>query len=186
MSKVLIPLANGFEEIEAINIIDVLRRAEIKVYIASLDDKTEVKGAHGITVLCDMQIKDVDVNELDMIVLPGGWGGTLALCDDENVQNILKEMDKKNKNIGAICAAPLALHKAGVLKHNYTCYPTIEQQIREDGFVGDKAMVVEDGNIMTSRGPATAICFALQIVKKLKGEEAYASVNDALLATFCK
>lgn len=186
MSKVLIPLANGFEEIEAINIIDVLRRAKIEVSIASLDDKMGVKGAHDVTILCDMQIKDVNVDELDMIVLPGGWGGTLALCDDENVQNILKEMDEKNKNIGAICAAPLALHKAGVLKHNYTCYPSIEQQIREEGFVGDREMVVEDGNIITSRGPATAICFALQIVKKLKGEEIYKSVKDALLATFCK
>ena len=89
MSKVLIPLANGFEEIEAINIIDVLRRAEIKVYIASLDNKAGVKGAHGITVLSDIEIKDVDIDGLDMIVLPGGWGGTLALCDDKNVQNIL-------------------------------------------------------------------------------------------------
>lgn len=186
MSKVLIPLANGFEEIEAINIIDVLRRAKIEVNIASLDDKMDVKGAHNVTILCDMQIKDVNVDELDMIVLPGGWGGTLALCDDENVQNILKEMNEKNKNIGAICAAPLALHKAGVLKHNYTCYPSIEQQIREDGFVGDKEMVVQDGNILTSRGPATAICFALEIVKKLKGEEIHKSVKDSLLATFCK
>ncbi|OHE09295.1 MAG: thiamine biosynthesis protein ThiJ [Sulfurimonas sp. RIFOXYD12_FULL_33_39] len=185
MSKVLIPLANGFEEIEAINIIDVLRRAEIKVYIASLDNKAGVKGAHGITVLSDIEIKDVDIDGLDMIVLPGGWGGTLALCDDKNVQNILKVMDKKNKSIGAICAAPLALHKAGVLKHNYTCYPSIEEQIREDGFFGDKAMVVEDGNVMTSRGPATAICFALQIVKKLKGQESYNLVKEALLANYC-
>ncbi|MFA5429103.1 MAG: DJ-1/PfpI family protein, partial [Sulfurimonas sp.] len=103
MSKVLVPLANGFEEIEAINIIDVLRRAKIEVLVASLDENSAVKGAHGVTVLSDIQIKDVDVDNLDMIVLPGGWGGTLALCDDETVQNILKIMDKKGKNIGAIC-----------------------------------------------------------------------------------
>lgn len=95
-------------------------------------------------------------------------------------------MDKKGKNIGAICAAPLALHKAGVLKHNYTCYPSMEEQIKEEGYMGDKAMVVEDGNVMTSRGPGTAICFALQIVKKLKGEEKYLSVKNSLLADFCK
>ncbi|MCK9454058.1 DJ-1 family glyoxalase III [Sulfurimonas sp.] len=184
MSKVLVPLANGFEEIEAINIIDVLRRAEIEVIIASLDDKSAVKGAHNVTVLADAKIEDVDVDSLDMIVLPGGWDGTVALRDDKRVQAILKEMDEKGKNIGAICAAPLALHKAGVLKHNYTCYPSIEEQIREDGF-SDKKMVVEDGNVMTSRGPATAICFALEIVKKLKGNQKYLDVKSALLAEYC-
>lgn len=184
MTKVLVPLASGFEEIEAINIIDVLRRAEIEVLIASLDEKMAVKGAHGVVVLCEMQIKNVPVDKLDMIVLPGGWGGTIALRDDKNVQNILKKMDREGKNIGAICAAPLALESAGVLKHNYTCYPTIEEQIRIDGF-SDKNMVVEDENVMTSRGPATAICFALQIIKKLKGESVYKSVKSNLLADYC-
>jgi len=184
MSRVLVPLAEGFEEIEAINIIDVLRRGDIEVLIASLGSKREVKGAHNVTVMAEMGINDVDVSSLDMIVLPGGWGGTLALRDDENVQRILKEMDAKGKNIGAICAAPLALHAAGVLKHNYTCYPSIEEQIREDGF-SDREMVVTDGNVMTSRGPATAICFGLQIIKKLKGEQKYSEVKSALLANYC-
>ncbi|MGE4396669.1 MAG: DJ-1 family glyoxalase III [Sulfurimonas sp.] len=184
MSRVLVPLAEGFEEIEAINIIDVLRRGDIEVLIASLNAQREVKGAHNVTVLAEMSINDVDVSSLDMIVLPGGWGGTVALRDDDNVQRILKEMDAEGKNIGAICAAPLALHKAGVLKHNYTCYPTIEEQIREDGF-SDSDMVVTDGNVMTSRGPATAICFGLQIVKKLKGEQKYSEVKSALLASYC-
>ncbi|MDT8337596.1 MAG: DJ-1/PfpI family protein [Sulfurimonas sp.] len=185
MSRVLVPLAEGFEEIEAINIIDVLRRGDIEVLIASLDEKREVKGAHNVVVMAEMEMADVDVSSLDMIVLPGGWGGTVALRDDANVQRILKEMDAEGKNIGAICAAPLALHTAGVLKHNYTCYPTIEEQIREDGYMGEEAMVVEDANVMTSRGPATAICFGLQIVKKLKGEQKYSEVKSALLANYC-
>ncbi len=184
MSRVLVPLANGFEEIEAINIIDVLRRGGIEVLVASLDSSMTVQGAHNVKVLADMTIDDIDVKTLDMIVLPGGWGGTVALRDDVNIQRILKEMDKEGKNIGAICAAPLALHTAGVLKHNYTCYPSIEDQIREDGF-SDKEMVVQDANVMTSRGPATAICFGLQIVKKLKGEQKYSEVKSALLATYC-
>lgn len=184
MSKVLLPLANGFEEIEAINIIDVLRRGGVTVFMASLDDKSAVKGAHGVTLLCDSKIKEIDIDDIDMIVLPGGWDGTLALRDNADVQRILKEMDAKGKGIGAICAAPLALESAGVLKHNYTCYPTIEQQIREDGF-SDKKMVVSDGNVMTSRGPATAICFGLEIVKKLKGEDVYSSVKSNLLADYC-
>ena len=185
MSRVLVPLARGFEEIEAVSIIDVLRRADIEVLVASLDENSSVKGANGITVLSDMQIKDVHVDELDMIVLPGGVEGAYALAEDENVLRILKEMDEKGKNIGAICAAPFALNKAGVLKHNYTCYPSFEEYIREDGYMADKSMVIEDENIMTSRGPATAICFSLQIVKKLKGEDVYKMLKNGLLADFC-
>jgi 4-methyl-5(b-hydroxyethyl)-thiazole monophosphate biosynthesis len=186
MSKVLVPLACGFEEIEAVSIIDVLRRAEIEVLVASLDENSLVKGANGITVQADVEVKNITVDDLDMIVLPGGWDGTYALADDENVQRILKEMDKKGKNIGAICAAPFALNKAGVLKQNYTCYPSVEEQIREDGYQGDSSMVVEDANVMTSRGPATAICFALKIVKKLKGDDMYEMLKGGLLATYCE
>ena len=186
MSKVLVPLAGGFEEIEAVSIIDVLRRAEIEVIVASLDAQKLVKGANGIVIQADVELKDVDADTLDMIVLPGGWDGTYALADDERVQSILKDMDAKGKNIGAICAAPFALNKAGVLKQNYTCYPSVEEQIREDGYKGDSAMVVQDGNVMTSRGPATAICFALEIVKKLKGDEFYKMLHGGLLATYCK
>jgi 4-methyl-5(b-hydroxyethyl)-thiazole monophosphate biosynthesis len=186
MSKVLVPIAGGFEEIEAVSIIDVLRRAEIEVIVASLNEQSAVKGTNGITIVCDINIKDVVVDSLDMIVLPGGWDGTHALADDENVQSILKEMDAKGKNIGAICAAPFALNKAGVLKQNYTCYPSVEEQIREDGYMGETAMVVEDANVMTSRGPATAICFALAIVKKLKGEGMYQVLKSGLLADFCE
>jgi 4-methyl-5(b-hydroxyethyl)-thiazole monophosphate biosynthesis len=181
MSKVLVPLASGFEEIEAVTIIDVLRRAEIEVLVASLDENSLVKGANSITVQTDLNIKDITIDELDMIVLPGGWDGTYALADNIYIQNILKEMDKRGKNIGAICAAPFALNKAGVLKQNYTCYPSVEQQINKDGYQGDKQKVIEDENIMTSRGPATAIYFALAIIKKLKGDKIYNTLKDGLL-----
>ncbi|MCX6076344.1 MAG: DJ-1/PfpI family protein [Campylobacterales bacterium] len=184
--KVLVPLACGFEEIEAVNIIDVLRRAEIEVLVASLDKNRLVKGANGITIETEYDIKDIIIDTLDMIVLPGGHDGSLALAENETVQNILKKMDAKGKNIGAICAAPLVLHAAGVLKQNYTCYPSYEREIGEEGYMGDRAMVVEDANIMTSRGPATAICFALKIVKKLKGQESYLRLKRGLLADFCE
>lgn len=185
MITVLVPIAKGFEEIEAVSIIDVLRRAEIEVLVASLDDNSLVKGANGITIQTDLEVKNVSTDELDMIVLPGGWDGTYALSDDKNVQRLLKEMDAKGKNIAAICAAPFALNAAGVLKQNFTCYPSVEEQIREDGYQGDNSMVVEDENVMTSRGPGTAICFALQIVKKLKGEETYQALKAGVLATYC-
>ena len=184
--KVLVPLAGGFEEIEAVAIIDVLRRAEIEVLVASLGAESLIKGSNGISVATDVNIKDINSDELDMVVLPGGWGGTYAMADDENVQRILKEMDAKGKNIGAICAAPFALNKAGVLKEKFTCYPSAEEQIDHNGYMGDKAMVIEDENIMTSRGPATAICFALSIVKKLKGDETYKALKAGLLANFCE
>ena len=185
MSRVLVPLATGFEEIEAVSIIDVLRRAEVDVLVASLQSDMLVKGANGINIQADMQIKDISADEIDMIVLPGGWDGTHALADDANVQNLLREMDAKGKNIGAICAAPFALNKAGVLKENYTCYPSVEEQIRQEGYKGDSAMVVEDANVMTSRGPGTALCFALEIVKKLEGDEKYEALKEGLLATYC-
>ena len=184
--KVLVPLAKGFEEIEAISIIDVLRRGGIDVLVAYLDEDSLVEGAHKIFVQADIFIEDVEVSELDMIVLPGGWGGTNILATHEGVQNMLHAMNAANKNIGAICAAPYALHKAGVLKQNFTCYPSVEEQITLDGYQGDKSMVVTDGNIMTSRGPATAICFALAIVKKLQGVESYEMIKGGLLADFCK
>ena len=183
--KVLVPLAKGFEEIEAVSIIDILRRAEIEVLVASLNNDVLVQGTNGISVQTDYQVKDVSSHELDMIVLPGGWDGTHALADDKNVQKLLKEMNEKGKNIAAICAAPYALNRAGVLKSKYTCYPSVEDDIKKDGYQGDANMVVEDENIMTSRGPATAICFALSIVKKLKGEEMYQNLKVGVLATYC-
>ncbi len=180
MPRVLVPIATGFEEIEAVNIIDVLRRAGIEVIMGSLNETLLIKGAHGIMVQADRSIDD-----LDMIVLPGGWGGTNALAEDKYVQSLLKEMDAKGKNIGAICAAPFALYTAGVLKEGYTCYPSVEEQIKVAGYQGDKSAVVQSGNVMTSRGPGTAICFGLAIVKKLMGDKAYEGLRSGLLAEYC-
>jgi len=186
MNKVLVPLANGFEEIEAVTIIDVLRRSGVEVLVAALDDNMLVKGANSITVKADTSITQVDSDSIDMIILPGGWDGTYALADDENVQRLLREMDSKGKNIAAICAAPFALNKAGVLKDKYTCYPSVEEQIDKDGYMGDTSMVVEDKNVLTSRGPGTALCFSLEIAKKLQGEETYNALKEGLLATYCE
>jgi len=185
MKRVLVPLANGFEEIEAVTIIDVLRRAGVDVVVGALGEEMLVKGANSITIQADTSVSKISSDELDMIVLPGGWDGTYALADDANVQRLLREMDSKGKNIAAICAAPFALNKAGVLKEKYTCYPSVEEQIDKDGYMGDSSMVVEDQNVMTSRGPATALCFSLEIVKKLQGEESYKALKEGLLASYC-
>lgn len=184
MKTILVPIATGFEEIEAVSLIDVLRRADIKVIVASLKDSLEVCGANGISIVCDRKIDGITSDDIDMILLPGGWGGTDILAEDETVQNLLKDMNKKQKDISAICAAPYALHKAGVLPHNFTSYPSVEQKIRLEGY-DQSSQVVQDGNVITSRGPGTAICLGLYIVKKYKGEEMYNTLKEGLLATYC-
>ena len=187
MATVLLPLAEGFEEIEAVSLIDIMRRGGIEVRAAYLDGEFEsdlVTGANGITVQADTSIKNVISDDFDMIVLPGGWGGTNRLAENARTQELIKEFKAKGKWVGAMCAAPYALHVAGVLNHNYTCYPSVEEQIRLDGYT-DQQKVVIDGKVITSRGPGTAICFALEIVRQLVGEESYNTVREGTLSTFC-
>jgi len=185
MATVLVPLAEGFEEVEAVAMIDIMRRGGIEVLVRSLKEELDITGANGIVLKAENTIYDVTAEDIDMIALPGGWGGTDRLAEDEHVQSLLRAMDVKGKDIGAICAAPFALNAAGVLKPNFTCYPSVEEQIRTEGYQGDKQQVVQDANVMTSRGPGTAICFALQIIKKLVGEATYLQVREGVLATYC-
>ena len=179
----MIPIAKGFEEIEAVALIDVLRRGGLNVLVHGVGTR-EVEGAHGIILKCDDVLGDIGADKLDMIVLPGGWGGTDILASDAKIQSLLKEMDSKGKEIGAICAAPFALKRAGVLKNIYTCYPGVEEKIDHPGY-HPELHVVEDENVMTSRGPGTAICFGLAIVKRFKGEKVYETLKKGLLAEHC-
>ncbi len=183
MASVLVPLATGFEEIEAVSIIDVLRRGGIEVVTASLD-KQEVTGANGITLIANNTIGNVVSDEFDMIVLPGGHDGAVALKENAQVQALIQDFDKAGKRVGAICAAPMALQEAGVIKERYTCYPSYEEGIGKEKFT-DAQNVVVDQNIITSRGPATAICFALEIVRELVGEQTYNQLKSGLLADYC-
>lgn len=184
MSKsIAVLLADGFEDIEAVAIIDVLRRAEFDVKVAGVG-KESITSAHGLRVSTDVLVESLSSDSLDMVVLPGGFDGTQVLVENAHVQKLLKEMDAKNKNIGAICAAPLALKSAGVLKDNYTCYPGVQDMINHKGFRDDMAVVCE-GNVLTSRGPGTAICFGLEIVKMLGSVDKYNQLREGLLATYC-
>ncbi len=183
MASVLVPLARGFEEIEAVSIVDVLRRGGIEVVTASLDER-EVTGANGITIIANNKINNVVAEEFDMIILPGGHDGAVALKENARVQTLLKEFDAQGKKVGAICAAPMALQEAGLIKNRYTCYPSYEKDIGVEKFT-DAQNVVVDKNIITSRGPATAICFALEIVRELVGEESYKALKEGLLADYC-
>ena len=188
MAAVLLPLADGFEEVEAVSLIDVLRRGGIEVRIAHLDGLVTsdlVLGANGIIIKADTSIAHVRVDDFDMILLPGGWDGTYALAENKTVQRLLKEFNESNKIIGSICAAAFALKAAGVLTNNYTCYPGAQDEVDHKGYRDDQA-VVTDGNIMTSRGPGTALCFGLEIVKRLVGEESYHAIKEGMLLEFCK
>ena len=186
MARALVPLAEGFEEIEGVTIIDILRRGGVEVDSAYLPGEFAtdlITGANGITVQADMPLANAVVEEYDIIVLPGGWGGTNRLAENELAQRLLKEFKARGKWVAAMCAAPYALHVAGVLSPKYTCYPSVEEQIRPGDRIDET--VVVDEKVITSQGPGTAICFALEIVRQLVGEESYETVKNGTLASYC-
>lgn len=187
MATIVLPLAQGFEEVEAVSLIDVLRRAGIDVRIAHMDGEEDgnlVLGANGISIQADTSIANIVEEDFDMILLPGGWDGTYILAENPTVQRLLKEFNAKGKMLGSICAAAFALKSAGVLGNDYTCYPAAKDEISHPGYREDQA-VVTDGNIMTSRGPGTSLCFGLEIVKHFSGEETYQAIKEGMLLGFC-
>jgi len=179
MPRVCVLLAAGFEEIEAVTIIDVLRRAELDVVTVAVA-QNPVKGSHGVVLQADRALTDVKGEAWDMVILPGGLPGSTNLRDDPGVVDLLVRQAEKGKKIGAICAAPIALGKAGLLKgKKATSYPGFEDQLT--GALYQQAAVVRDGNIITSRGPGTAMEFSLQIVADLKGRTAADSLRKGML-----
>jgi 4-methyl-5(b-hydroxyethyl)-thiazole monophosphate biosynthesis len=183
MASALVLLAEGFEEIEAVSIIDILRRGGIEVHSAYLDSEL-VTGANGITIQANISLKIAFPDDYDIIVLPGGWDGTNRLAESPLAQTMIKRFARDDKWVAAMCAAPYALHVAGVLSPRYTCYPSVEEQIRPEDRVANEKVVV-DGKVITSQGPGTAICFGLEIVRRLVGEESYQEVKSGTLSFFC-
>lgn len=179
MRSVIVPLAVGFEEIEAVTVVDILRRAGVKVVLAALED-LHVKGAHGIEIKADKHFCDVEHDSFDMVVLPGGMPGAVHLAECKPLQTLLKDFDAKGKAIAAICAAPLALKRAGVLKNSYTCYPSFETKINHAGYLCEPK-VVRDENITTSKGPSTSMLFALSLVEQLCSKEVMLKLQKELL-----
>jgi 4-methyl-5(b-hydroxyethyl)-thiazole monophosphate biosynthesis len=175
MVKVLIPLAEGFEEMEAVTVIDVLRRAGVDVVTAGIPGSIVI-GSRNVQITGDKKISDIDPEDFDAIVLPGGYPGYVNLGKSHKIVNIITTFNEKNKLIGAICAAPTILAKVGILEDKKaTVYPGMEKELPYPR--GDK--VVVDGNIITSQGPGTAIPFALKLIELLvdKGK-AKAIKND--------
>lgn len=180
MKKILVLISNGFEEIEAVASIDVLRRAGADVLIASVSSSKTVIGANNITIVADCLASDCKFEDFDALLLPGGFNNAQTLASDTKSQELIKSFYSSQKYVCAICAAPIALYAAGVLNCTYTCYPNCEQGIKSGNFVEDR--VVVDKKIITSRGPGTAICFALEIVKEVISKEKYEAVKNGMLA----
>ena len=180
MTSVLVPLAQGCEELEAVTVIDLLRRADIEVVTASLDDKT-VRASRGTVLVADTSLDDALRNEYDMVVLPGGLPGADYLNDDPRIQKLLKKMASDGKYTAAICAAPKVLATAGVLAgKRATSYPgTLENLPLADTTLENNAVVVDE-KVITSRGPGTAMDFALTLIESLVGKEKRNAVESAL------
>jgi 4-methyl-5(b-hydroxyethyl)-thiazole monophosphate biosynthesis len=178
--RVLVPLAEGFEEIEAVTVVDLLRRAGIEVSTASLAG-VRVTGSHGITIEADMAIDDALAADFDMIVLPGGMPGAEHLKRDARVIALLRRFASDGRYTAAICAAPGVLAHAGLLDgRRATSFPGFLRADSAPGIALSEAPVVVDGRLVTSRGPGTAIEFSLALVELLCGRDAADAVGGRL------
>ncbi|NJN48401.1 MAG: DJ-1/PfpI family protein [Candidatus Competibacteraceae bacterium] len=178
MPNVLVPLAQGCEELEAVTIIDLLRRAEVEVVAAGLETGP-VTASRQVVLIPDVLLDDVMERDFDMIVLPGGLGGAQRLEADERVTRLLQRMAAAGRYTTAICAAPKVLAAAGLLEgRQATAYPgALDNSI---GVQVSTAAVVQDGQVITSRGPGTALSFALTLIEVLCGRERRDQVEAAL------
>lgn len=179
MPRVLVPLADGFEEIEAVTIIDVLRRAGIEVVAAGLK-AGPVTGSHGIRLDTDCSLDEAVEDNFDLIALPGGLPGADHLRDDPRIIRLLKAMLAAGKGVSAICAAPQVLATAGLLQgRRATSYPGFLDAAQLQQY-SEEAVVI-DGQLITSRGPGTALPFALTLVETLVGKDKRAELEQRML-----
>lgn len=173
-------LAEGFEEVEALTPVDLLRRAEIPVTVVSVTGSLKVTGSHNISVMADKLIAELDTQQADMLILPGGMPGTLNLQNHDSVNKIIMEFVQKEKWVTAICAAPKILGGLGVLRgKDATCYPGYEAELT--GADPKEAKVVQDGKIITSRGLGTAIPFALKLIEVLTDKNTADKIAAAII-----
>jgi 4-methyl-5(b-hydroxyethyl)-thiazole monophosphate biosynthesis len=180
MKKTFIFLAAGFEEIEAIATIDVIRRGELDITIVSVTGQLQVTGAHGIPVTADALFEDTDFSSGDLLILPGGMPGASNLNAHPELKNLLKQYAQAGKKIAAICAAPLVLGGLDLLQgKKATAYPGYESTLK--GATYQDKPVVKDGNIITGKGPGFAFDFGLAIVEELQGKVKADKVATGLL-----
>lgn len=185
MPKVLIPLAQGCEELEAVTVIDLLRRAGIEVVTAGLDEQA-VKASRGVVLIPDTSLDHLlaqdQANHFDMVVLPGGLPGADHLNQDQRVRSVIEKQLQSGKTVAAICAAPKVLASLGML-HNRkaTAYPGTLEQLNLPTTRITREAVLIDGPVITSRGPGTAMDFALTLIEHLSGVETRNTVETGLM-----
>lgn len=168
--KVYVFLADGFEEIEGLTVVDLLRRVQADVTTVSIMKENLIHGAHGIDVVADKRFEELDFEDGEMLVLPGGLPGTTYLGEHEGIVELIRKYDQEGKYIAAICAAPRIFGRLGILEGKKAIsYPAMEEELKGAEIVRDP--VVVDGHVITSRGMGTAIDFALKMIALLFGEE---------------
>ena len=183
MAKVIVLLADGFEEIEAVTVLDILRRTEVEIHSAGLYAGL-IKGAQGILMQPDKVLSDVNPDDYDMVVLPGGVEGARNILNDETADVLLRKFAAEEKYIAAICAAPYVLGEKGILNGCMaTSYPGFKEKVAKHSDY-QEAIVVVDENIVTSRGPATAAEFAFTLVELLLEEDTAEKLREAMLYNF--
>lgn len=172
-------LADGFEEIEALAVVDILRRANIEIHTVSINEDNNVTGAHDIKILSDKCLKCANLDKYEGYILPGGMPGTTNLQNNETVTNTIITANKNGKIIAAICAAPSVFGTLGLLNNKKAIsYPGFESKLIGATITNER--VVVDGNIITSKGAGTAHDFAFEIVKILKGKEKSDEIRSAM------
>ena len=180
MAKVMVLLANGFEDIEAISVIDILRRGGIEVVTASIHDKRVVRSSHGVRMEADALFSDVGAASYDAIVLPGGSEGAENLRRSEAVAERLRSQHESGRLLCALCAAPTVLEAVGALDEEteVTCYPTCQDGLERPW---TPAPVVVDGSVITGQAPGSAILFGLVILQTLAGERVARKVAQGIV-----
>lgn len=180
MKDICVFLATGFEEIEAISIIDILRRADIPVSTVSITGDKKVTGSHQISVIADKLFEEVNYSEVEMIIMPGGMPGAKNLGGHKGLKQQILNFNHNNKPLGAICAAPMVFGELGILKgKKATCYPGFEKHLKGAFFTGKLITVV--GNIITGKSAGVAIHFALKIVEMLKNKKVADSLKEKII-----
>ena len=178
---VLIYLADGFEELEALSVVDVLRRADIPIQMVSITGKKEVTSSHGVRLIADILFEDADHQGAQMLVLPGGMPGTSALAAHAALHEQLNQAAKDGRWLAAVCAAPTVLGRLGLLQgKNAVCYPGNEAKLIGANTAVEGKVVI-DGKIVTSRGPGTSLDFALELVALLKDRETSESIRKGMV-----
>ena len=176
---IAILLADGFEEIEALTPLDILRRAGYDARTVAISSKVAI-GSHGISVICDMSADEVKLDEVSMVIFPGGMPGSLNLDASPFTDKIIEAVTKNNGRISAICAAPLILGRRGLLKgRRAVCYPGFENEL--SGAIIEKDSVITDGNITTAKGMGVALPFSLELVRLLSGECEMKKIRNAII-----